>query len=175
MKRFQHFETVAINRFETLIGDFWAAASNKGLVRLEREVAKQSFVHRLERSGMKTVEKLTTVIRAVHKQLNEYLNGERRSFNIPLDLRFRGFELMVLRAVMAIPFGETRSYKAVAAMIGRPNAYRAAGNAVAKNPITIIIPCHRVVRSDGRLGRYGGDTRVKAWLLKHEGVEIDIT
>ncbi|MEM0481643.1 MAG: MGMT family protein [Nitrososphaerota archaeon] len=82
---------------------------------------------------------------------------------------------MVLRAVMAIPFGETRSYKAVAAMAGHPNAYRVAGNAVAKHPIAIIIPCHRVIRPDERLGKYAGDEYVKAWLLKHEGAKIDIT
>lgn len=101
-------------------------------------------------------------------QLDEYLCGKRRCFDLPLRLHGTPFQLSVWNALRDIPFGETRNYKQIAAAIGKPNACRAVGNANNKNPISIIIPCHRVIGTDGGLTGYGGGLDVKARLLALE-------
>ncbi|MEO9174629.1 MAG: MGMT family protein, partial [Gaiellales bacterium] len=96
--------------------------------------------------------------------------GQRQRFDIPLDWRLtRGFRREVLRATAAIPFGQTASYRDVATRAGSARAVRAAGTALAVNPLPIVVPCHRVVRSDGALGAYRGGTIAKAALLRLEG------
>ncbi len=104
------------------------------------------------------------------RELREYAEGRRRSFSIPLDLEVRPFQRAVLLAIARIPFGETRTYGWVAREIGQPKAARAVGQALHTNPIPIILPCHRVIASDGRLGGYGGGLPLKQTLLALEGV-----
>jgi methylated-DNA-[protein]-cysteine S-methyltransferase len=102
-------------------------------------------------------------------ELEEYLAGRRRRFYVPLDWRrVSGFQQTVLEALLSVPYGETVSYRQVAEMSGRPAAVRAVGNALHNNPWPIIVPCHRVVRSSGDLGGYGGGIEIKRWLLKEE-------
>lgn len=101
-------------------------------------------------------------------QLAEYFAGERRAFDLPLAPRGTGFQTMVWRALMRIPFGETCSYGDIARTIGRPAASRAVGAANGSNPIPIIVPCHRVIGSSGALTGYGGGLPTKRWLLDHE-------
>ena len=103
------------------------------------------------------------------KQLDRYFQGRRVEFRFPLDLRGTEFQVKVWRKLTEIPYGEVRSYKWVAEQVGRPRAYRAVGNAVASNPIAIIIPCHRVIRSDGSIGGYGYGIGMKKKLLQLEG------
>ncbi|HEY5920892.1 MAG TPA: methylated-DNA--[protein]-cysteine S-methyltransferase [Kofleriaceae bacterium] len=110
----------------------------------------------------------TPVLRATAKQLEEYFAGERRAFDLPLAPRGTGFQQLVWRALTAIPFGETRSYGELARAIGRPSASRAVGAANGKNPISIIVPCHRVIGASGDLTGYGGGLPAKRWLLAHE-------
>ena len=106
---------------------------------------------------------------AAAAQLTEYLSGARRAFDLPLDWRLaRGFRREVLRAIAAIPFGATASYREVAAGAGSPNAVRAAGTACATNPLPIVVPCHRVLRTDGGLGGYLGGAEMKSRLLDLE-------
>jgi methylated-DNA-[protein]-cysteine S-methyltransferase len=103
------------------------------------------------------------------RQLDEYFGGGRTAFELPLDWSLsRGFRARVLHAIAAIPYGSTGTYRSVATAAGTPNAVRAAGSACATNPIPIIVPCHRVVRSDGTMGRYGGGEAAKRTLLEHE-------
>jgi len=100
-----------------------------------------------------------------------YFDGDRRSFDIPLDLHAASdFQRGVLRAVLSVPYGETRTYAQIAERIGRPTAYRAVGRANATNPLPIVVPCHRLVGSDGSLRGYGapGGIETKAWLLRFE-------
>lgn len=105
----------------------------------------------------------------VRRQLEEYFAGDRRAFDLPLDLSLsRGFARAVLEATAAIPYGETRTYAEIAAAAGRPRAFRAAGNALGSNPIAIVVPCHRVVASGGRIGGYGGGLERKRALLALE-------
>jgi methylated-DNA-[protein]-cysteine S-methyltransferase len=101
-------------------------------------------------------------------QLEEYVAGARRDFDLPLAPRGTGFQLAAWRALRDIPYGETRSYAAQARVIGRPDAVRAVGAANGRNPISIIVPCHRVVGADGSLTGYGGGLDRKRWLLEHE-------
>ena len=101
-------------------------------------------------------------------QLGEYFAGERRSFDLPLGARGTGFQQLVWRALTQIPCGETWTYGQLAHAIGRPSASRAVGAANARNPIAIIVPCHRVIGASGELTGYAGGMAAKRWLLEHE-------
>lgn len=103
----------------------------------------------------------------VRHELDLYFQGKLRGFSIPLNLSGPVFYMRVWHALRTIPFGETRTYRQVAAQVGSPEAFRAVGNACAANPIAIIVPCHRVVAASG-LGGYGGGLHRKEWLLRHE-------
>lgn len=105
----------------------------------------------------------------VRRQLGEYFAGKRRDFVLPLDPHGTAFERGVWRVLVAIPYGETRSYAEVAMAIGRPAACRAVGRANGRNPIAVVIPCHRVIGSDGSLTGYGGGLELKRLLLDLEG------
>jgi methylated-DNA-[protein]-cysteine S-methyltransferase len=107
----------------------------------------------------------------VRRQLDEYVAGRRRDFDLDLDWQLSaGFARTVLERTAAIPFGETRTYGEIAAAAGSPRAFRAAGSALGSNSIPIVVPCHRVLRSGGALGGYGGGLDVKRELLTLEGV-----
>lgn len=106
--------------------------------------------------------------RTVVRQLEEYFRGGRTTFELPLALSGTPFQLAVWNALKEIPFGETRSYSEIAHAIGRPDACRAVGAANGRNPIPIVIPCHRVVGADGSLTGFGGGLQAKRWLLDHE-------
>ncbi len=101
-------------------------------------------------------------------QIEEYLRGERRVFDLPLALEGTPFQRRVWEELCRVPFGETASYRDIADRIGAPSAVRAVGLANGANPIAIIVPCHRVIGSDGRLTGYGGGLPNKRWLLDHE-------
>jgi len=102
------------------------------------------------------------------RQLDEYFKGARKNFSLKLLLQGTPFQKLVWERLKKIPYGKLVSYGDVARAIGKPNAYRAVGNANNKNPIPIIIPCHRVIGSEGNLVGYGGGLWRKEWLLKHE-------
>lgn len=104
----------------------------------------------------------------VRQQLSEYFAGERKSFDVPLALEGTEFQVSVLEALLDIPYGETTSYGAIAKQIGRPKAVRAVGAANGRNPIPIIVPCHRVIGSSGDLTGFGGGLDTKAALLRLE-------
>ena len=109
-------------------------------------------------------------------QIREYLNGKRKAFDFPMEPCGTEFEKRVWRALRAIPYGETRTYREVAAAVGNPNACRAVGAANAKNPILIAVPCHRVIGSNGRLTGYAGGLAMKQALLTLErGKETGIS
>ena len=101
-------------------------------------------------------------------QLDEYFAGKRRQFDLPLRPQGTAFQLSVWDALLAVPYGETRSYKQIAEAIGNPNASRAVGMANNRNPISIFIPCHRVIGTDGSLTGYGGGLEMKEKLLRLE-------
>jgi methylated-DNA-[protein]-cysteine S-methyltransferase len=110
----------------------------------------------------------TSLIKKTAGQIEEYLIGKRKQFNLPLALHGTEFQMAVWRELQKIPFGETRSYKDIAAAIGRPKAVRAVGMANNRNPIVIIVPCHRVIGHDASLTGYGGGLPLKRRLLDLE-------
>lgn len=102
------------------------------------------------------------------EQLQEYFRGDRQGFDLPLDLQGTPFQKRVWEALLEIPFGSTRSYGELAAKLGDPGAVRAVAAANARNPVCIVVPCHRVVGADGSLTGYAGGLARKKWLLEHE-------
>jgi methylated-DNA-[protein]-cysteine S-methyltransferase len=110
----------------------------------------------------------TDAIRKAATQLDEYFSGRRKAFDLPLSPRGTDFQQSVWKALQAVPYGQTRSYKQIAQAVGRPKAYRAVGMANHVNPIAIVIPCHRVVQEGGGLGGYAAGLAVKEYLLELE-------
>ena len=138
------------------IGDLLLVASEEGLVRVEFPPA-QSDTRRDD-----------APFTAVMRQLDEYFAGTRKQFDVPLALRGTPFQIEVWNTLLRIPYGETRSYADIARSIGRPTATRAVGAANGANPIPIIVPCHRVIGSNGTLTGFGGGIAVKRRLLDLE-------
>lgn len=108
------------------------------------------------------------VLDEAERQLTQYFNGERTEFDLPLDPAGTEFQLQAWQALQAIPFGETRSYRQQAEIMNRPSAVRAVGSANGRNPLSIIVPCHRVVGADGSLTGFAAGVEVKRFLLDHE-------
>ncbi len=116
-----------------------------------------------------------TIMRDVIRQLNEYFIGTLKRFDVPLDLGEKSlFHKKVWNALLDIPYGETRSYGEVAEDIGHARAARAVGTANSRNPVPIIVPCHRVIRNDGSIGQYSSGAGIKRILLEHEGAGFRI-
>ena len=111
---------------------------------------------------------VNAVITAAIEQLNDYFKGERQSFDLPLNQVGTPFQLQVWHQLGQIAYGTTATYQQIAEQVGNPRAYRAVGTANGQNPISIIVPCHRVIGSDGRLHGYAGGENRKEWLIKHE-------
>lgn len=109
------------------------------------------------------------VVDQAMKEMKEYFEGNRQQFEVPLDLRGTPFQRAVWRELLKIPYGSTASYGDIARAIGNPKAVRAVGGANHRNPVALIVPCHRVIGSDGSMTGYGSGIWRKEWLLKHEG------
>ena len=156
-------------------GPLLAAMTNRGLVKLGYPEDDVDAV--LERLARRISPRIVEVdagsdrrLDAVQRELDEYFDGRRRAFELPLDWTLIGpFGRRVLRATSEIPYGGVLSYAEVAAEAGSPRGSRAAGNALGANPIPIVIPCHRVLRTGGALGGYGGGLHRKRFLLELEG------
>ena len=110
----------------------------------------------------------TPLLQKAVQQLKEYFDGERKTFDLPLSYQGTEFQMDDWQALLTIPYGQTRSYKEIAEQIGRPKAYRAVGLANNRNPISIIVPCHRVIGSGGAMVGYGSGIPMKEYLLKLE-------
>ena len=115
-------------------------------------------------------EKQTPLLSLAERQLTEYFDGARKTFDLPLNPSGTEFYQRVWKALEEIPYGETRSYKQIAEAVGAPKACRAVGGANRNNPLPVFIPCHRVLGTDGGLRGYAGGIEIKASLLEHEGV-----
>lgn len=125
---------------------------------LEDELTRDGYT--LTRDSARTAE--------ARRRLEEYAAGTRQDFDLPLELRGTPWQRAIWNALTEIPFGETRSYAELAALVGRPGAARAAGRANGTNPIPLVVPCHRVIGADGSLTGYGGGLHIKEALLAHE-------
>ena len=163
---------LAYAEVESPLGRLLAVATPQGLVHLgypNRPVDDQ--LEALAGRISPRIVEAPAELDAVRRQLDEYFAGRRRDFELDLDWQLSaGFARAVLERTAAIPFGETRTYGEMAAAAGSPRAFRAAGSALGSNSIPIVVPCHRVLRSGGGLGGYGGGLDVKRELLTLEGV-----
>jgi len=153
------------------IGRVLVAVSDAGLVRVRFRQSEAAFVSELERQlGVKPVRSTAQTANVV-SQLRAYFAGRRRRFDMPVDLsHVTPFVRRVLTATMQVPAGNLVSYGDIARRIGQPRASRAVGQALGRNPIPIVIPCHRVIASGGRIGGYTGGLAVKRRLMRLEGV-----
>ena len=169
-------ETLHSTIFKSQIGPLFLAASERGLVALEFDarLPGQQTIRpnprdlRTEIKALKFTESADT-LRPYVQELQEYFAGQRREFSFPLDLRGTDFQIACWRALLAIPYGETRTYAHIARAVGSPKGFRAVGMANNRNPIAIVVPCHRVIASDGTLCGYGGGLDLKRKLLELEG------
>ncbi len=164
---------VYLSVLETRLGRIGVAYRGRGIVSLQLPRPTQEQAWRdLEKEFPEGVRR-EDVPDAITRELCAYAEGRCKEFDLPVDLSAaRPFQRAVLTAIAKIPFGETRSYGWVARAIGKPGAARAVGQALHTNPIPIIIPCHRIVASDGSLGGYGGGVPMKIKLLRLEGVAV---
>jgi methylated-DNA-[protein]-cysteine S-methyltransferase len=163
---------VAYELHDTPLGTIVIGATREGLVRvgLPSEDEDAVLAQLAERISPRVLRASRASLTQTRQELDEYFGHDRRSFGIPLDWRLAtGFRREVLRATEQIPYGRTVSYRDVATSAGSPNAVRAAGTALATNPLPIVVPCHRVLRTGGGLGQYRGGPAAKAQLLELEG------
>jgi methylated-DNA-[protein]-cysteine S-methyltransferase len=161
---------VAYRTLDTPLGTLLLAATPAGLVRIAypnqgHDAVLETLAARVSPRVLRAPRRLD----AVAREIDDYLAHRRRSFDVPLDLQLaHGFRRAVLDELRAIDYGRTASYATVAAAAGNPRAVRAVGTACATNPLPIVIPCHRVVRSDGTVGGYAGGPAAKQALLALE-------
>ena len=161
---------VAYRIVDSPIGPLLVAASSTGLVRVAFESeGHDAVLDRLAGQISPRIMRMPARTDDVARQLDEYFAGRRHEFDLPLDLQLvSGFRRTVISHLPDIAYGSTASYKAVAAMAGNPTAVRAVGSACSHNPVPVVVPCHRVVRSDGSIGNYLGGVDAKAALIALE-------
>ena len=152
---------------DTPIGELTLLASDDGLTHVLFADQAPADVG-LDAEDIEEGSAADPVLDATASQLAEYFDGERRTFDIPLDLGGTSFQREAWTALADVPYGETRSYAEQAESIGRPGAFRAVGAANGRNPVPIVLPCHRIVGADGSLTGFGGGLAVKEQLLRHE-------
>lgn len=159
---------------DTPLGPMIATSDEDGLYCLEfiDDEGEGGLEHELERLRLTTkaavLPGVTEPINLITRELKAYFNGLLTEFKTPLHLAGSLFQKLVWAELVRIPYGQTRSYAAQAVALGKPTAYRAVANANGANPFAIIIPCHRVINSNGKLGGYAGGIAGKKWLLEHE-------
>ncbi|HEX5407235.1 MAG TPA: methylated-DNA--[protein]-cysteine S-methyltransferase [Pseudonocardiaceae bacterium] len=161
---------IAYRTIDTPVGELLLAATDEGLVRVAFPVqGHDTVLAQLADTVSPRILRSPARLDAVGRQLDEYFAGLRTEFEVPLDLRLaRGFRLAVLAHLPQIAYGHTESYSQVASAAGSPRAVRAVGTACAMNPVPVVVPCHRVVRSDGSFGGYAGGAAAKEILLRLE-------
>jgi O-6-methylguanine DNA methyltransferase len=176
-------ETLHSTVFISSVGPLFLAISPKGLFALEfdKRLPGQQTIRPNPRDLRVESDRARPQSKAVHfeesstaldpyvRELEQYFAGERREFSFPLDMRGTDFQVACWNALLAIPYGETRTYGDIARAVNRPTGFRAVGMANNRNPIAIVVPCHRVIASDGTLCGYGGGLDIKRKLLELEG------
>lgn len=152
------------------VGKLLLAATEQGMIRVAFELENhEAVLQELSDTVSPCILHAPSQLEAAARQLDEYFGGTRKDFNLPLDFRLaHGFRLSVLHHLPEIAYGKTESYAQVAQAAGSPKAVRAVGTACATNPLPVIVPCHRVVKSDGSFGGYLGGTEAKRTLLTLE-------
>jgi methylated-DNA-[protein]-cysteine S-methyltransferase len=151
-----------------LLKKVFVASTEKGVYLIDFLISEKTFLKKLKERFPGKVLRSDQRNRMVLSQLKKYMRGQLKTFDCPLDLKGTLFERRVWSELVKIPYGETRSYKEIARAIGHPRAFRAVGNANGANSIPLIVPCHRVIESNGGLGGFGYGMEVKKRLLELE-------
>ena len=161
-----------VSRHPSPFGPLVVVESDRGVVAIEIDPSRQAALAELLAQRLGTDFVLRQVSRSeTGAELQAYFAGKRRRFEVAVDWSsLHGFQREVLKALARVPFGAVVSYGDLAKKIGKPGAARAIGGAMAKNPIPIVLPCHRVIAADGSLGGFSAGARVKKWLHAHEGI-----
>jgi AraC family transcriptional regulator of adaptative response/methylated-DNA-[protein]-cysteine methyltransferase len=162
---------IKIIKIETPLGEMIAGATDDGICLLEfsdRRMLPTEYKDLTKYLRTTTGDGENNHIQTLRKQLDEYFNGTRKEFSVPLVTPGTPFQQAVWKELINIKYGTTRSYQEQSVALGKPDSIRAVANANGMNRISIIIPCHRVIGSDGRLTGYGGGLKRKKWLLDHE-------
>ena len=168
---------VAYAELDSPVGRLLVAATERGLVRLAylHGEASDDVLEDLARKVSPRIVESPHRTDEIRRELDEYFEHARSDFDLPVDWSLtRGFSSRVLHETASIPYGEVRTYTEMAQRAGSPKAVRAAGNALARNPIAIVVPCHRVLRTGGTLGGYGGGLDNKRRLLDLEGAGVSL-
>lgn len=164
-------DTVAVRTIDTPVGPLLLAATKQGLARVAFEcegfdAVRETLAKRISPRVAEQPRRLDSVA----TWLDAYFAGSQRAFAGPLDFALStGFRQLVQRSLSVIGYGQTQTYTQVAQRVGNPKAVRAVGTACATNPLPLVVPCHRVLRTDGSLGGYLGGLEAKTWLLELEG------
>ena len=162
---------VAYDLVDTPIGDLLVAVTDRGVCRIEFDPEPERDLEPLARDYGLRVLRAPKAVDESRRELNEYFEGSRMRFELPLDLRVAAeFRLRVMNELARVPYGSVTTYGALAAKAGRPAAARAVGTFMNRNPVPIVLPCHRVVGASGSLVGYGGGLERKEQLLRLEGV-----
>lgn len=150
--------------------NIFLAATEKGLCYLSTQVHTMNEAQKHLKKYMQNfiIQESDSKTIIYKKQLIDYFEGKRRQFDIPLDLYGTPFQQLVWRSLLEIPYGETTTYQDIGNKIGKPTAARAIGNAIGKNPLLIVVPCHRVIRKNGELGGFREGINLKKYLLEIE-------
>lgn len=158
----------------TPVGTVLLAASERGLAILSFRPQERGA--RTQAGAWRHAEWIESAahVEPYARELREYLAGKRRDFAVPVDVRGTEFQARCWRALQEIPYGQTRSYAQIARSIGHPAAFRAVGQANHFNPVAIVVPCHRVLAAQQKLGGYGGGLPMKEWLLRLEGAAFTV-
>ena len=161
---------VRFDVIESPVGELLVAATPRGLCRVSYTVdgADESLAHTF---GVRV---LRSPLDGVRRELDEYFAGQRRAFDLPLDLRVAPFHEQVLRELALVPYGQVDTYGHLAAKVGRPTAARAVGTVMNRNPLAIVLPCHRIVGANGSLTGYAGGLDIKRALLALEGATLAV-
>jgi len=161
---------VLYTTLDTQLGRWWLARTEHGLCRLAFGLAENKWFQLLNAMRAGTPRYQPEAFQTFVEQVEQYLAGERRIFTFPLDIRTgTPFQRQVWQVTREIPYGQVTTYQKLAQAIGRPKASRAVGNALAQNPLLLVIPCHRVLRADGSLGGFAAGPALKRILLQLEG------
>ena len=163
---------IAYSRMATPLGELWIGVTQKGVCHIGLS-GEESFFAALRRLFPEAnLLEDGGATREAARQLGEYFSGKRRTFTLPLDLRGTPFQRTVWEELRKVPFGTTVTYGELARRIGKPRAVRAVGQANHRNPVPIVVPCHRVIGHDGSLVGFGSGLELKRRLLEHEGIAV---
>jgi methylated-DNA-[protein]-cysteine S-methyltransferase len=161
---------VAYDLTDSPVGPLLVAATERGVCRISFDPEPESDLEALARVFGARVLRAPRPVEEARRELDQYFEGRRRAFELPIDLTtLPVFHRAVLEELVRVPYGQVETYGGLAARLGRPKAARAVGGALNRNPIPIVVPCHRVVGSTGKLVGYGGGLERKESLLVHEG------